>query len=58
MVAAALVLLVAVDTFLTGLMLARQASMQKVIEVMGDIQQTHTGEIELLRNNDAISRVM
>lgn len=50
MVAAALVLLVAVDTFLTGLMLARQASMQKVLEVVGDIQQTHTGEIELIRN--------
>ena len=50
MVAAALVLLVAVDTFLTGLMLARQAAMQKVLEVVGDIQQTHTGEIELLRN--------
>ena len=44
MVAAALVLLVAIDTFLTGLMLARQASMQKVLEVQADISQTHTSE--------------
>lgn len=50
MVAAALVLLVAIDTFLTGLMLARQAHMQKVLEVQADISQTHTGELELLRN--------
>lgn len=53
--AGVLVLLVFVDTALTGWLLAQVQQVKRVLAVMGDIQQTHSGELDLLRDGVDLS---
>lgn len=49
--AGVLVLLVFVDTALTGWLLAQVQQFKRVLAVVGEIQQTHTGELDMLRDS-------
>lgn len=53
--AGVLVLLVFVDTALTGWLLAQVQQFKRVLAVVGEIQQTHTGELDLLRDSVDLS---